>query len=143
MSRRFFYPFAIPFGAVLFGFAAIAGLQADDSALAFSYAEKNPAKAVVETVPGLIIWAEAELAEHQGEGLYKGLAIDEANTQTMIFIAKELEAKGKLLVENGDINKALPQFLAAEAVVRYAAAMPHLLEDRVFGDEEEDESNHH
>ena len=118
-------------------------MQADDSALAFSYAEKNPAKAVVETVPGLIIWAEAELAEHQGEGLYKGLAIDEANTQTMIFIAKELEAKGKLLVENGDINKALPQFLAAEAVVRYAAAMPHLLEDRVFGDEEEDESNHH
>lgn len=136
MSRRFFYSFT-----ALFGFLASANLYADESALAFSYSEPDPATAVVETVPGLIIWAEAELAEHQGEGLYKDLAIDEANTQAMIFLAKEFQAKGKLLVENGDTDKALPQFLAAEAIARYAAAMPHLLEDRVLGGEEHDESD--
>ncbi|MBL1433556.1 MAG: hypothetical protein COB94_008980 [Gammaproteobacteria bacterium] len=140
MSRRLFYSFA-----TLIGFTIVANLQADDSGLAFSYSEQDPATAVVGIVPGLIIWAEIELAEHQGEGLYKGLAIDEANTQTMIFLAKEFEAKGKLLVENGDTDKALPQFLAAEAIARYAASMPHLLEDRVLGGEEHDESDedHH
>lgn len=141
MSRRFFYSFI-----AFFALSNITILQADDSGLAFSYSEDNPAQAVVETIPGLIIWAEAELAEHQGEGLYKDLAIDEANTQTMITLAKEFEAKGKLLVENGDADKALPQFLAAEAIARYAAAMPHLLEDRVLDGEhhdEHDESYHH
>ena len=137
MSHRFFYLIA-----ALSGFAAVATLHADDNTLPFSYAEGNPAKAVVETVPGIIIWAQAELAEHRGEGLYKNLAIDEANTQTMIIIAKELEAKGKLLLEHGEANKALPQFLAAEAVARYAAAMPHLLEDRVLGGDHDVENEH-
>jgi hypothetical protein len=136
MPRRLFYPFI-----AFFALSSITTLQADDSGLAFSYSEENPAKAVIETVPGIIIWAEAELAEHQGEGLYKDFAIDEANTQTMIILAKEFEAKGKLLVENGDTDKAIPQFLAAEAIARYAAAMPHLLEDRVLDGEEHDESD--
>ena len=108
----------------------------DDPVLPYAYSEENPAKAVRETVPGLIIWAEAELAEHQGEGLYEELAIDEANTQTMISLAKEFQARGKLLLENGDNDKALPQFLAAEAIARYAAEMPHLLEARVLDDED-------
>lgn len=136
MPRRLLYAFI-----ALFALSNITTLQADDSGLAFSYSEDNPATAVIETVPGIIIWAEAELAEHQGEGLYKDLAIDEANTQTMITLAKEFEAKGKLLVENGDADKAIPQFLAAEAIARYAAAMPHLLEDRVLDGEEHDESD--
>lgn len=140
MSRRFLYPLI-----TLLALGPISALHADELDLAFSYSEDNPATAVVETVPGLIIWAEAELAEHQGEGLYKDFAVDEANTQTMITLAKEFEAKGKLLVENGDADKAIPQFLAAEAIARYAAAMPHLLEDRVLDGEEHDESDedHH
>ncbi len=138
MPRRLFYPFI-----AFFALSSITTLQADDSGLAFSYSEENPAKAVIETVPGIIIWAEAELAEHQGEGLYKNKAIDEANTQTMIILAKEFAAKGKLLVENGDTDKAIPQFLAAEAIARYAAAMPHLLEDRVLDAEEHDKGEHH
>ncbi len=111
----------------------------DDPILPYSYSAEDPGKAAVETVPGLIIWAEAELAEHQGEGLYKDLAVDEANTQAMIALAKEFEARGKLLVENGDSDKALAQFLAAEAIARYAAEMPHLLEARVH----EDHDHHH
>ncbi len=138
MSRQCIY-----LVAALLGFTLIATLQADDTAPAFSYAAENPTEAVVETIPGLIIWAEAELAEHQGEGLYKERAIDETNTQTMINIAKELEAKGKLLLAHGETDKALPQFLAAEAVARYAATMPHLLENRVFGDEHDEEAEHH
>ena len=136
MSRQCIY-----LAAALLGFTAVATLQADDAAPAFSYAEEDPTKAVIETIPGLIIWAGAELAEHQGEGLYKERAIDETNTQTMISIAKELEAKGKLLLAHGETDKALPQFLAAEAVARYAATMPHLLEDRVFGDEHEEDED--
>ena len=137
MSHRSFYLIA-----ALFGFATVTTLHADDVTLPFSYSDENPAKAVVETVPGLIIWAEAELIEHQGEGLYKNLPIDEANTQTMIFIAKELEAKARLLLEHGETDKAIPQFLAAEAVARYAAAMPHLLEDRVLDDDHDEENEH-
>lgn len=129
----------------LFGLALIAAAQADedDPAIPYSYALENPATAVLDTIPGLIIWAEAELAEHQGEGLYRGLAIDEANTQTMITLAKEFQARGKLLMENGDSDKAMPQFLAAEAIARYAAQMPHLLEARVFDDEHHEEEDHH
>lgn len=107
----------------------------DDPAIPYSYSNETPQKAVIEAVPGLISWAEAELDEHREEGLYRHQAIEEANTQAMISIAKELFAKGKLLVENGDADKATSQFLAAEAVARYAAQMPHLLEARVHDDE--------
>lgn len=118
--------------------APAANALADDDGPRAAYREAKPAEAVLESIDTMIAWAQAELDEHVGEGLYKDHAEDKALVEAMIERARELRKSGEA-AKGAD---ALSYYFAAEATARYAARMPHLLEDRLE-DEAERGHGHH
>lgn len=104
--------------------------------------DPRPAK-VVEQIDALILWARGELAEHEGEGLYRDRAEDKALVEAMIERAQALREAGDAAGAAGRQTEALSYYFAAEATARYAARMPHLLEDRLEKAEAGHGHHHH
>ncbi|MCL5668426.1 MAG: hypothetical protein M1392_00130 [Gammaproteobacteria bacterium] len=112
------------------GLAFTGAVNAGEEGAALSYQAQNPEREMAQSVSGLIEWAQGELEEHQGEGLFKGRLQDEQLIQDMIAFAKELQAKGAAAKKAGDTRKARVYYHSAEAAAQYAARMPHMLEAR-------------
>lgn len=108
-----------------------------------AYIDARPDKAVLEQIDNLILWAESELAEHDGEGLYKGHAEEKTLVLSMIERARALRSTGDEAARAGRKTEALSYYFAAEATARYAAQMPHLLEDRLEADADHDHDHDH
>ncbi len=113
-------------------FAGLPGAAlAHDAGPPPAYLDAQADKAVLEQIDNLILWAEGELAEHEGEGLYEGHAEERDLVLTMIQRARALRSAGDDAGRAGRKVEALSYYFAAEATARYAAQMPHLLEDRL------------
>ncbi len=111
---------------------------ADDEMPVLSYAQESPDEKAQARLDGLIAWAKGELAEHVGEGLFNGRAEDKRLIQGMIDWAEELRRQAAAASRKGDHNTARIRLFSAEATARYAAQMPHLLEDRLGHEDEDD-----
>lgn len=105
-------------------------VNAAEEGPALSYQGQNPEREVAQSVSGLIEWAQGELEEHQGEGLFKDRPQDEQLIQDMIASARELQVKGAAAEKAGDMRKARAYYHSAESAAQYAARMPHMLEAR-------------
>lgn len=116
---------SILFGAALSVPAGFA--LADGDGPPAAYGEARPSEAVLDSIDTMIAWAQAELDEHVGEGLYKDHAEDRALVEAMLERARQLRKSGDAVKG----TEALSYYFAAEATARYAARMPHLLEDRL------------
>lgn len=106
-------------------------VKAGEEGPALSYQAQNPEREMAESVSVLIGWAQGELEEHQGEGLFKGRPQDEQLIQDLIAFAKDLQDKGAAAKKTGDMRKARAYYHSAEASAQYAARMPHMLEARL------------
>lgn len=105
--------------------------HADEENIDFSYAKNATTAQLTQTVEGLSAWARGELAEHEMEGLFKNQADEQAIIKQSIELAAQLLAQAQEAEKQGDTVGARTHYYAAEAVARYAAHMPHLLEDRL------------
>ena len=105
--------------------------QADDEGPALSYGKHNADEKVSSTIDMLVTWAEGEYAEHQGEGLFERHPQEGALIRATIDLAKQLKQDA---TATSDSTHAKAMLYAAEAAARYAAQMPHLLEDRLAAD---------
>jgi len=105
--------------------------SASDDGPEKSYASNDYEHQVIKTVDGLIAWAKGELAEHDGEGLYKPHPEQLILTQGMIDQAIALVKKAKSASKAGNNVQAQIYYLSAESTARYAASMPHMLEARL------------
>jgi len=105
--------------------------SASDDGPAESYASNDYGQQVIKTVDGLIAWAKGELAEHDGEGLYKPRPEQLTLTQGMIDQAIALVKKAETASKAGNNVQAQIYYLSAESTARYAASMPHMLEARL------------
>ena len=123
--------------AATLGLAAVYA-YADDEMPALSYAQDAPDEKVQARLDGLIAWAKGELAEHVGEGLFNGHSEEKRLIQGMIDWAEELRRQAAAASKRGDHNTARIRLFSAEATARYAALMPHLLEDRLGHEDEDD-----
>lgn len=112
------------------GLAYTGAVNAGEAGPALSYQAQNPEREMAQSVSGLIEWAQGEMEEHQGEGLFKDRPQEERLIQDMIVFAKELQAKGAAAKKAGDMRKAHVYYHSAEATAQYAARMPHMLEAR-------------
>lgn len=112
----------------------IGAVNAGEEGPALSYQAQNPEQEMAESVSVLIEWAQGEMEEHQGEGLFKGRPQDEQLIHDMIAFAKELRDKGAAAKKAGDMRKARVYYHSAESVAQYAARMPHMLEARAHKD---------
>lgn len=120
--------------------ACLAGAAlADEVGPPPAYLDPDHAANVVEQIDALILWARGELVEHEGEGLYEDRPEDKALVEAMIERAQALRTSGDKAAAAGKRTEALSYYFAAEATARYAARMPHLLEDRL---EDEAEAGH-
>lgn len=116
-------------GVISLAFTGV--VNAGEEGPALSYSVQNPEREMVQSVSGLIEWAQGEMEEHQGEGLFKDRPQEEQLIQDMIAFAKELQGKGAAAKKAGDIRKARVYYYSAEAAAQYAARMPHMLEARL------------
>lgn len=117
------------FAMVVTALASVsAGSWADDGGIAMSYGKPNTHEAVGKTIDLMVIWAEGEFAEHQGEGLFKRFPDEGLMIRATIDLARQLKDEA---ANASDGAKAQALMYAAEATARYAAQMPHLLEDRL------------
>ena len=108
-------------------------VNAGEEGPALSYQAQNPEREMAQSASALIEWAQSELEEHQGEGLFKSRPQDEQLIQDRIAFAKELQAKGAAAKKAGDMRKARVYYHAAEASAQYAARM---LEARAHKDKQ-------
>lgn len=114
------------------GFVGLSGAAlAHDAGPPPAYLDAHADKAVLEQIDNFILWAESELAEHEGEGLYDGHAQERELALAMIERVRALRSAGDEAGRAGRKTEALSYYFAAEATARYAAQMPHLLEDRL------------
>lgn len=120
---------ALIMGVISLAFTGV--VNAGEEGPALSYSVQNPEREMVQSVSGLIEWAQGEMEEHQGEGLFKDRPQEEQLIQDMIAFAKELQGKGAAAKKAGDIRKARVYYYSAEAAAQYAARMPHMLEARL------------
>lgn len=110
---------------------ATAASHADDQAPELSYGKHASSQQLAQTVEGLNTWAEAELAEHEEEGLFKNRADEQAIIRQSIALAKQMLVQARDAEKKGDTVTARVNYYAAEAIAGYAARMPHLLEKRL------------
>ena len=106
-------------------------VSASEAGPAKSYAANDYEQQVIKTVDGLIAWAKGELAEHDGEGLYKPRPEQLSLTKGMIDQAVALVKKAEAASKAGNNVQAQVYYLSAESTARYAASMPHMLEARL------------
>ncbi len=106
-------------------------VKAGEEGPALSYQAQNPEREMAQSASVLIEWAQGELEEHRGEGLFKDRPQDEQLIQDLIAFAKDLQDKGAAAKKAGDMRKARAYYHSAEAAAQYAARMPHMLEARI------------
>jgi len=104
---------------------------ADESGPAFSYSLPRSAQEMPQQIDNLLAWAKGELAEHIGEGLFEHHAGERRGIEEMIKLAASLQQQAKAAWESGEKSRGRALYYAAEAAARYAASMPHMLEDRL------------
>ena len=107
--------------------------QAEDEGPALSYGKQDAHGVVSHTIDTLVTWARGEYAEHDGEGLFERFPQEGALIRATIELAQQLKRDA---ANSADRAQAQAMLFAAEATARYAAAMPHLLEDRLAGTED-------
>ena len=105
--------------------------SADDEGPELSFSKPDVDQAVNGSIELLTTWARGEYAEHEGEGLFARYPQDGTVISETINLVHELQQLAKKARSKGDETKARAYLFSAEATARYAAQMPHLLEDRI------------
>lgn len=105
--------------------------NADDVGPALSFSKLDSYHSVNSSIETLTTWALGEYAEHEGEGLFARHPDDGAVISATIALVNELKQLAEKARAEGDETKARAYLFSAEATARYAAQMPHLLEDRL------------
>jgi len=105
--------------------------SADDEGPELSFNKPDAYQVVNGSIELLTTWARGEYAEHEGEGLFARYPQDGAVISETINLVHELQQLAKKARSKGDETKARAYLFSAEATARYAAQMPHLLEDRI------------
>ncbi len=103
---------------------------ASDEGVALSYTKNTPDEGVQKNLDLLLSWAKGELAEHIGEGLFDTRPEEKLLVEAMIEWAENLKRQAIAAKQAGDKATARVRYFSAEATARYAARMPHMLEDR-------------
>jgi len=104
---------------------------AGDDGPALSFNKPDAYQNVNSSIELLATWARGEYAEHQGEGLFARYPDDGAVINATNALVNELKLLAARARGGGDEAKARAYLFSAEATARYAAQMPHLLEDRL------------
>ncbi|MFQ5486923.1 MAG: hypothetical protein ACE5ET_00570 [Gammaproteobacteria bacterium] len=104
---------------------------AEESGPAFSYSLQRTVQEMPQQIDNLLAWARGELAEHTGEGLFEQHAEERQVIEEIIKLAASLQKQAKTAWDSGEKSKGRALYYAAEATARYAAQMPHMLEDRL------------
>lgn len=103
---------------------------AEESGPPFSYRSEYSAQEMSRQIDNLLAWAKGELAEHTGEGLFEDRIEEKHMIEEMIKLAASLEQQANAAWDNGEKSRGRALYYAAEATARYAANMPHMLEDQ-------------
>ena len=126
------FPPFIKTAAVCAVICVIAPLSyADEAGPAPSFGDADAYAVVEKSVESLTAWAQGEYAEHDFEGLFTRQPKDGSVIKATISLANEFRLLAKQARLNGDTVKADAYLFSAEATARYAAQMPHLLEQRL------------
>ncbi|MBL1261051.1 MAG: hypothetical protein COB33_011025 [Thiotrichaceae bacterium] len=116
-------------GASLVSIIPVALAESEEGTLSFS--KQDAYHSVNNSIEMLTTWARGEYAEHEGEGLFTRHPEDGSVISATIALVNELKQLAAKARAEGDEMKARAYLFSAEATARYAAQMPHLLEDRL------------
>ncbi len=102
---------------------------ADEEGPAFSFEQSNAYDDIEKNVDMLTVWAKGEYIEHKA--VFEKHPEDDSIINATIALVEELKQRSKQAKKAGEQNKAQAYMLSAEATARYAAKMPHMLEERI------------
>ncbi len=117
-----------------FGAGAIQSARAGDEGPPLAYLQGLTPQKMNRHFDALLAWAAGELAEHGGEGVFADHPGEKAVIEEMLVLARHLMEQSRQAKAQGDAARARALAYSAEATARYAARMPHLLEDRLEKD---------
>ena len=123
-SRYLIYILLVSFNVIF-----VSAANADDEGPALSFSQPDTYNVVAKSVKMLSTWAQGEYVEHQS--LFTKHPKDNAVILATMALVKELTQLSKKAKASGDEHKALAYLFSAEATARYAAILPHLLEERI------------